>query len=126
MAMTPERLAHLRFLANFATYHVPRGTVDETLLDADAGDDMVALCDAVAASAALLASCKELREALEAAMQVIATADFTYDHDVLTEEFVTEMARRSIAPGIGVRAKDAIAQAEGKPRRVEPEGVLGE
>jgi len=73
-----------------------------------------------AAAPALLASCKELRDALSAAMTVIANDPAAGDE--LTDAFVQELARRHIAPGIGVRAEDAIAQAEGRPRRpVEPE-----
>jgi hypothetical protein len=74
-----------------------------------------------AAAPALLASCKELRDALAGAMRVIAS--HASDSDELTEAFVAEMARLHIPPGIGVRADDVIARAEGRPRPVpvEPE-----
>lgn len=65
--------------------------------------------------AALLTSCKELREALAGAMRVIAEHDA--DSDELTEAFVAEMTRLEIAPGVGLRADDVIAQAEGRPPR---------
>lgn len=118
--MTTERLAALRFLANFAAYHVPGEQhagvtpAQRALIKVgDAGDDMLELCDAIGKAPELLASCKELREALAGAMRVIA---FDAENDALTEAFVAEMARLQIPPGIGVRAEDAIAQAEGKPR----------
>lgn len=69
----------------------------------------------------LLASCKELREALAGAMRVIAThalREGLTDCDALTDAFVAEMTRLDIAPGVGVRADDLIAQVEGRPRRV--------
>ena len=75
----------------------------------------------------LLESCKELREALAGAMRVIA-AHACADGQMLTEDFVTEIARLHISPGIGVRADDVIARAEGRPRRPvepEPEGLDG-
>lgn len=83
--------------------------------------------EAVDASPALLASCKELLVALEGAMRVIAQTDFTDDRNVLTEAFVAEMSRIGIAAGVGFRAQDAIRQAEGTPRKaILLTDVLGE
>lgn len=61
----------------------------------------------------LLAVCKELREALAAAMRTMATDHA--DADELADAFVSEIARLGIADGVGVRADAAIAKAEGKP-----------
>jgi len=58
----------------------------------------------------LLASCKELREALAGAMRVISTSE----QADLTDCFVEEMARIGITDGIGVRADSIIAKAEGR------------
>ncbi len=59
--MTAERLAHLRLLAHFATYVVPPNRTEVWagyLHDADAGDDILALCAAVDVGEELLAACK--------------------------------------------------------------------
>jgi hypothetical protein len=51
--MTAERLAQLRQRVIFATYHVPEFTPAaerDMLMAADAGEDMLELCDAVVAS----------------------------------------------------------------------------
>lgn len=60
----------------------------------------------IAAAPDLLAACKELREGLAAAMRVAAEGDFT-------DLFVEAMARAGVTNGIGARAEDAIAKAEG-------------
>jgi hypothetical protein len=62
----------------------------------------------IAAAPDLLASCKELREALAGAMRVISTSD----QADLTDCFVEEMERIGIVDGIGIRADTAIQKAE--------------
>jgi hypothetical protein len=65
----------------------------------------------IAQAPALLDRCKELREALAAALTVIANRD---DRDnTITNALVTEIARRGIRTGIGARAEATIAAAEG-------------
>jgi len=81
-------------------------TVEETMRDLGAEVDRL-----LKQRQELLASCKELRDALAAAMRTIATDDAS--HDELTEAFVYECARIGIKDGIGVRADAAIANAEG-------------
>jgi hypothetical protein len=57
--------------------------------------------------AALLAACKELREAVAALFRVC------YDSDLdVTEAYGAELKRIGIADGFGVRAQAAIAKAE--------------
>ena len=53
----------------------------------------------------LLASLKEMREALAAAMRVILTYG-------MTQEFDTELRRIGMKPGFGVRAEDIIKHFE--------------
>lgn len=62
--------------------------------------------------AALLASCKELRSALQATLTVLATLP---DPDV-ADRVVQELLARWIAPGINVRAEAAIHAAERRAR----------
>ena len=57
---------------------------------------------------ALLACCKELREAVAGALRVMVT------QEGLAERFTAEMARIGIRDGIGVRVEAAIAKAEGR------------
>lgn len=52
--MTAERLAQLRRFAHYVAYHVPTAELVMGLNDADAGDDMLELCDATAAASELL------------------------------------------------------------------------
>lgn len=60
--MTPERLAQLRLLAEFATYVVHPGRGMPMPQDADAGDDIQELCDAIDdLRAAQLAAVQRLR-----------------------------------------------------------------
>lgn len=61
----------------------------------------------IAAAPELLACCKELREALAASMRVLNAAD-------LDDEFIAAMARVGVVNGIGARAEQAIAKAEGR------------
>lgn len=58
--MTPERLARLRHLAAYATYRVPglSNNLRDPLIEADASDDMLELCVAVATRAELLDALK--------------------------------------------------------------------
>ncbi len=57
--MTPERLAQLRQFARYVAYHVPVAKAPAGLDDADAGDDLLELCEAVARSAALVAAVQD-------------------------------------------------------------------
>lgn len=61
----------------------------------------------IAAAPDLLASCKELREAMAGAMRVIA------EHGALVEAFEAEMRRIGAKDGFGVRVEEAVAKAEG-------------
>jgi hypothetical protein len=70
--------------------------------------EMRANSNLIAASPDLYASTQELRKALAIAMRILAT------DDGLADAFVDELASLGIADGIGVRAHDAIAKAEGK------------
>jgi hypothetical protein len=63
----------------------------------------------VAAAPALLASCKELRDALAGAMRVIMDST---DKD-LARLFAREMKLSGIPDGVGVRADQAIKATEG-------------
>jgi hypothetical protein len=74
------------------------------------GNTDLAMPDAllIAAAPELLKSCKELRDALAGAMRVIVN----HDCDVASA-FEREMNRLGIKPGVGVRADEAIAKAEG-------------
>lgn len=59
-------------------------------------------------AADLLASCHELRAALAGAMRVMLDNN-------LESEFLLEMKRIGVVAGVGVRADDAIANAEKMP-----------
>lgn len=56
----------------------------------------------------LLASVKELRDALAGAMRVIADND-------LVDDFMDEIAQAGVKNGVGVRADALIAEIEGAP-----------
>lgn len=72
-------------------------------------DEAKANARLIAAAPELLASCKELRDALAAAMRVIATSEC-----VFAGAFADELAEAAVPSGFGVRAQFAIAKAEGK------------
>lgn len=55
---------------------------------------------------ALLASCKELRTALKAAMAIISRTDED------TDEWIAMLNRAGVQDGIGARAEKAISEAE--------------
>lgn len=61
----------------------------------------------IAAAPDLLASCKELREALAASMRVLDAAN-------LQDAFLEAMHAAGVVNGIGVRADAAIAKAKGR------------
>ena len=69
----------------------------------------VANAHLVASAPDLLASCKELREALAALMRVCFVSDC--DH---SKAWGAELARLGITDGVGVRAQQAIRKAEGR------------
>jgi hypothetical protein len=96
--MTPERLAQLRDRVIFATYHVPDYAIAErdALKDADAGEDMLELCDAVAVASELLAALK----------RIVACDE--HDPDGLRDTW-RDLTYRSIEI-----ARTAIAKAEGR------------
>ncbi len=100
--LTPERVSHLRLLANFATYVVPPNRTEVWagyLTDADAGDDILELCAAVDVGVELLSALKHLMQAYESVLPglaKIAVQDYALIND---------------AP---VAAERAIAKAEGR------------
>jgi hypothetical protein len=57
--MTPERLTQLRLFARYVAYHVPVIQAPDALNEANAGTDMLELCDAAAAASELLAACRD-------------------------------------------------------------------
>jgi hypothetical protein len=64
----------------------------------------------IAASPDLLASCKELRDALAGAIRVVLNCGI----EDVANRFNAEMRRIGIKPGIGVRADATISKAEGR------------
>ena len=99
--MTPERLARLRFLANFATYHVPGGdhASSANMMDADAGDDMLELCDALKSEATRAAmSARRASELIEACQRLLKfNEELCIDVGVSTHYPSADFARKLIS-----------------------------
>lgn len=93
----------------FAIAQVRAANLIAGVFDDVSGGESVAEANAhlIAAAPELLASCKELREALAAAMRAIATCNGA-------DAFISEIKSAGVPNGVGVRADAIIAKAEGR------------
>jgi hypothetical protein len=97
--------------AGLIIYAADGSPVASLLASHRAVEEWYANAPLIAAAPELLASTKELRAALAAAMRVISNEACV---DQATDAFIAELAHLGIPDGIGVRADAAIARAEGK------------
>jgi hypothetical protein len=115
--VTAARVAQLRFLANFAAYHVPgagddrRSDADRAQVrDADAGDDMLELCDAVGAELKRADMSERRSSELLAALKGILAAR----PELWGDQVVNGRTVLSIDASAADAADAAIAKAEGR------------